>query len=126
MQKFVAKAAPGLYISSIVAAEIMGGARSVRDRKVIEDRVLGPFLRQGRIFAPSAAAWEALGRTLDLLREREGLQLSQVPRSFAFDVLLAYSCRENGVVLVTGNARDMARIRKAFAFEYVSPFPATA
>jgi predicted nucleic acid-binding protein len=126
MQKFVAKAAPGLYISSIVAAEIMGGARSVRDRKVIEDRVLGPFLRQGRIFAPSAAAWEALGRTLALLREREGLQLSQVPRSFAFDVLLAYSCRENGVVLVTGNARDMARIRKAFAFEYVSPFPATA
>jgi predicted nucleic acid-binding protein len=126
MQKFVAKAAPGLYISSIVAAEIMGGARSVRDRKVIEDRVLGPFLRQGRIFAPSAAAWEALGRTLSLLREREGLQLSQVPRSFAFDVLLAYSCRENGVVLVTGNARDMARIRKAFAFEYVSPFPATA
>ena len=87
MQEFVAKAAPGLYISSIVAAELLGGARSVRDRKVIEDRVLGPFMRHGRIFAPSAAAWDALGRTLAILREREGLQLSQVSRSFTFDVV---------------------------------------
>lgn len=125
MQEFVAKAAPGLFISSIVAAELVGGARSVRDRKVLEDRVLGPFMRHRRIFAPSATAWDALGRTLAILREREGLQLSQVPRSFAFDVLLAHSCRESGVVLVTGNARDMVRIRKAFAFDYVAPFPTT-
>jgi predicted nucleic acid-binding protein len=97
-----------------------------RDRKVLEDRVLGPFMRHGRIFAPGMAAWDALGSTLAFLRKSEGLQLSLVPRSFAFDVLLAYSCRENGAVLVTGNRRDMERIRRAFAFEYVAPFPTTA
>jgi hypothetical protein len=28
--------------------------------------------------------------------------------------------------LITGNTRDMKRIRKAFAFEYASPFPVVA
>ena len=54
------------------------------------------------------------------------MKLSQVPRSFAFDILLAYSCRENGIVLVTGNIRDMERISKAFSFEYTVPFPKTS
>lgn len=126
LQEFVSRAAPWLYVSSIVAAELLGGARSSRDRKVLEDRVLGPFMRHGRIFAPGMAAWDGLGRALAFLREREGLQLAEVPRSFAFDVLLAYSCRENGIVLVTGNIRDMKRIHRVFPFEYVAPFPAIA
>ena len=126
LQEFVARAAPGLHVSSIVAAELLGGARSAKDRKLLEDRVLGPFARHGRILTPSAAAWDALGRSLASLHEREGLQLAQVSRSFAFDVLLAYSCREQGVVLVSANARDMAQIRRVFAFEYVAPYPAPA
>ena len=126
LQEFAGRAAPGLYLSSIVAAELRGGARSARDRKVLEDRVLGPFARRDRLLTPSAAAWDALGRTIAALRDREGLQRSQVPRSFAFDVLLAYSCREQGVVLVTGNSRDMARIRRVFTFDYVAPYPDAA
>jgi predicted nucleic acid-binding protein len=126
LQNFAARAAPALYLSSVVAAEIRAGARSARDRKVLEDRVLGPFVRRARVLTPSAAAWDALGRTLAALREREGMQLAQVPRSFAFDVLLAYSCREQGVVLVTRNARDMARIRRVFAFDHVAPYPEAA
>jgi len=126
LQEFAGRTAPGLYLSSIVAAELRGGARSARDRKVLDDRVLGPFARRDRLLVPSAAAWDALGRTLAALRDREGLQLSQVPRSFAFDVLLAYSCREQGVVLVTGNTRDMTRIRRVFTFDYVTPYPEAA
>ncbi len=126
LQGFVARAAPGLYVSSVVAAELRGGARSARDRKVLEEKVLGPFARRDRMLTPSSEAWDALGRTLAALREREGLQLSQVPRSFAFDVLLAYSCREYGVVLVTANARDMTRIRRVFTFEFVAPYPEAA
>jgi predicted nucleic acid-binding protein len=123
LRRFAALAAPGLYLSSVVAAELRAGARSTRDRKVLEDKVLGPFARRERLLTPSASAWDALGRVLATLREREGLQLSQVPRSFAFDTLLAYSCREAGVVLVSANNRDMARIRRVFTFEYVAPYP---
>jgi hypothetical protein len=75
------------------------------------------------VVTPSVAAWDALGLTLATLREKEGLQLAQVPRSFAFDILLAYSCRQIGAVLVTGNALDMERIRRAFAFEHMAPYP---
>jgi predicted nucleic acid-binding protein len=126
LQEFAGRAAPGLYLSSIVAAELRGGARSVRDRKALEDRVFGPFARRDRLVTPSAAAWDALGRTVAVLRDREGLQLAQVPRSLAFDVLLAFSCREQGIVLVTGNTRDMARIRRVFTFAYVAPYPEVA
>lgn len=126
LQEFAGRAAPGLYLSSVVAAELRGGARSARERKQLEDRVLGPFARRDRLLTPGAAAWDVLGRTLASLRDREGLQLSQVQRSFAFDVLLASSCREQGVVLVTGNTRDMTRIRRVFTFEYVAPYPQAA
>ena len=44
-------------------------------------------------------------------------------RSFVFDILTAYSCREHGVVLVTGNVRDMLRIRRVFTFDHSMPYP---
>ena len=43
--------------------------------------------------------------------------------SFAFEILIAYSCREIGAVLVTRNVKDMDRIRHVFAFSYVEPYP---
>ena len=70
-------------------------------REKLEARVLGPFVRRGRLLTPSAAAWDVRGLTLATLEDREDLALGQVRRSFAFDILLAYSCRERGMVLVT-------------------------
>ncbi len=123
LARFTAWSAPGLFLSSVVAARLRAGARSPRDREKLEDTVLGPFVGRRRVLTPSAAAWDALGLTLATLRERGGLPLAQVRRGFAFDILLAYSCREGGALLVTRNARDMARIRRVFTFEYVAPYP---
>jgi predicted nucleic acid-binding protein len=123
LTRFSSWSAPGLFLSSVVASELRAGVASSRDRKKLEEDVLGPFMRRRRVLTPTAAAWDALGLTLATLREREGLQLSQVRRSFALDILLAYSCREGGAVLVTGNARDMKRIRLVFAFQYAAPYP---
>jgi predicted nucleic acid-binding protein len=39
------------------------------------------------------------------------------------DVLLALSCREAGMVLVTANVRDFARIAKAARFNFVDAWP---
>jgi predicted nucleic acid-binding protein len=64
-----------------------------------------------------------LGSTLSQLREEGALDFASMPRGFAFDVLIAFSCREAGVVLVTRNTRDMERIRSVFPFEFVAPFP---
>jgi hypothetical protein len=43
---------------------------------------------------PSSAAWEALGTTLARLVEDEDLVLADVRKSFMFDILVAWSCRE--------------------------------
>lgn len=121
--EFTSWAAPGLFLSSVVAAELRTGTRSASDRKKLEKEVLDPFVRRGRVLVPSGAAWDALGLTLATLRENEGSGPSAVRRSFAFDVLLAYSCRENGVTLVTRNEKDMIRIAKIFKFDHVLPYP---
>ena len=51
---------------------------------------------------------------------------SSVSRSFVNDVLLAMSCRETGIILVTKNLRDCARISAVRRFDYVAPWPIPA
>lgn len=123
LEAFTAREAPRLYLSAVVAAELRAGCRSSRDRRRLEEHLLAPFVRRGRILTPPEAAWNALGLTLSQLREEGSLDFASMPRGFAFDVLIAFSCREAGVVLVTRNTRDMERIRSVFQFEFVAPFP---
>ena len=123
LEAFTAREAPRLYLSSVVAAELRAGARSSRDRKHLDEQVLAPYFRRGRILTPSSAGWDALGLTLSRLRSEGSLDLATMPRGFVFDVLIAFSCREAGVVLITRNARDMERIRSVFRFEFVAPYP---
>lgn len=122
-EAFSARAAPGLFLSAVVAAELRAGARSAASRDALQKQVLGPYVRRGRVLTPSAAGWDALGTTLAALAEREGLDMRQVPRSFVFDVLVAHSCREAGAVLVSANRRDLERIARVFAFEFAAPYP---
>jgi predicted nucleic acid-binding protein len=121
--EFCARAAPGLYLSTVVAAELRAGAKDVRHRRVLERQVLAPYVRRGRVINPSAAAWEALGSTLADLAEDEGLVVREVPRSFIFDILIAWSCREIGAVLVSRNVKDLTRIAKVFRFDFAVPYP---
>lgn len=123
LEVFIAREAPRLYLSAVVAAELRAGCRSSRDRRRLEEHVLAPFVRRGRILTPSSAAWDALGLTLSQLREAGSLDPASITRGFVFDVLIAFSCRAAGIVLVTRNARDMERIRSVFQFEFVAPFP---
>jgi len=123
LEAFTVKEAPRLYLSAVVASELQAGARSSRDRKLLDEQVLAPFYRRGRILTPSVAAWDALGLTLSRLRAEGNLDLASLSRGFVFDVLIAFSCREAGVVLITRNTRDMERIRSVFRFEFVAPFP---
>src|SRR5437867_12211319 len=123
METFVQMAAPSLYLSTVVAAELRAGTTRVSDLRKLEKAVLKPYYRRGRVLNPSAAAWEALGKTLAWLVKHEGIALRTAPRSFIFDILLAYSCRELGAVLISGNERDLQRIRQVFTFDSAPPYP---
>jgi predicted nucleic acid-binding protein len=121
--EFCAWAAPGLYLSTVVAAELRAGAGSVKNRRTLERQILSPYIRRGRLVNPSPAAWETLGTTLATLVEAEGLVLREVRRSVVFDILIARSCREMGATLVSRNSADLLRIAKVFPFDYVAPYP---
>ena len=123
LDAFVQAAAPGLYLSTVVAAELRAGATGGSDMRKLEKAVLGPYYKRGRIINPSGAAWETLGKTLAWLVKNEGITLRTTPRSFILDILLAFSCREAGAVLISNNERDLQRIRRVFSFESTLPYP---
>jgi len=124
LQQFHRLFAPFEYLSVVVAQELRAGVRSPADRRRLERHVLAPFERTGRLLTPSTQAWHDSGDLLADLVRREGIELSRVSKSFGNDVLLALSCRESGVVLVTANTRDFARIARLAAFDFVAPWPA--
>ena len=121
--EFCARAAPRLYLSTVVAAELRAGAGNAKDRRTLDRHVLSPYLRRGRVVNPSPAAWDALGTTLAVLVEQDGLVLREVRRSFVFDILIARSCREIGATLVSRNSTDLFRIAKVISFDFVAPYP---
>jgi predicted nucleic acid-binding protein len=123
LDAFVQAAAPGLYLSTIVAAELRSSTTRPRDVRTLENVVFKPYYKRGRILNPSAAAWRILGKTLAWLVKNEGIRLQTTPRSFIFDILLAYSCRELGATLISCNERDLVLIRQVFAFESAPPYP---
>lgn len=120
---FCAWAAPALYLSTVVAAELRAGAGTAKDRRTLERQILSPYLRRGRLLNPSPAAWEALGTTLAALVEGEGLVLRDIRRSFVFDILIARSCRDIGATLVSRDSADLSRIANVFSFDFVPPYP---
>lgn len=126
IQRFHRISGPFEYLSSVVVQELRAGVVSPRAGRSLERHVLQPFRRRDRIFTPSATAWEQAGDILAALRNADGVDLKRMPHSFANDILLAASCRETGVVLVTENTRDFARIQKHIRFEFTGPWPDSA
>jgi len=115
--------APRLYLSLVVATELRASPLDPASRRRLEDEVLGPYYRRGRLLTPSRRSWEGLSEVLSTLWQKEGLLAEQTPRSFVFDVLVALSCREVGAILISRNAKDMARIARVVPIEYQPPFP---
>jgi predicted nucleic acid-binding protein len=126
LAEFCAWAAPRLYLSTVVAAELRAGAGTAATRRVLEREVLSPYIRRGRLLNPSAAAWEGLGTTLAALAAKDGLVLRDVRKSFVFDILVACSCRETGATLVSRNEADLSRIARVIPFRFVPPYPSAA
>ena len=117
---FLSAFAPFVWLSAVVAQELRAGVRG-RAATALESAIIAPFERRDRLVTPTYAAWLDSGRVLsDLVGSAEWTTL---PRSFVNDVLLALSCRESGVVLVTNNAKDFTRIASVRPFDFTTPWP---
>lgn len=98
------------YLSAVVAMELRVGARTPRAATDLQRIVLNPYETRGRVFAPSYSAFLTAGRLLATLRDHSA--------SLRSDALIAASCRESGITLVTKNSRDFERIRKVMPFQF--------
>jgi predicted nucleic acid-binding protein len=123
LERFFAAFAPVSYLSSIVLHELLVGVNGPEMGRRIDRKIAEPFRRRRRIVTPTHGSWAAAGDAIAGLAAEEGLDRRSLPRSFVNDVLLAASCRETGVTLVTENVRDFARIRRVLPFDFVPPWP---
>jgi predicted nucleic acid-binding protein len=113
--QFLTWALPSTSLSAVVSHELAAGATTARQRSLLEQQLVGPFERRGRVFAPSATAWKRAGQLLAQGRLSTPAALN--------DVLLALSCREAGVTLITRD-RDFRRLAGLVrGLAVAEPFP---
>ena len=113
---FLSWALPDTRLSAVVAHEVDAGVTSSRQRGLLDQQLVGPFERRHRVFAPSPASWRRAGQLI--------AQGHRAPTAAALnDLLLAVSCREGGITLVTRD-RDFRRlVRLVRGLAVVAPYP---
>jgi predicted nucleic acid-binding protein len=114
---------PFTYLHAVVAQELLLGAVDARRRRRTHEAYIAPFERRNRIITPSYQSWKRSGELIGALVQRQLIAPGQFGRSFVNDAILAASCREFGLTLVTANVRDFSRLRQVERFEFVSPWP---
>lgn len=115
--EFLEWALPSTLLSAVVLLEVEAGATTLRQRALLDQQLIGPFERRGRVFAPTPANWRRAGQLV-----AQGLRLATP--SGENDLLLALSCREAGMTLVTRD-RDFRRLARHIpGLALADPFPA--
>jgi len=110
------KDAPGIYFSSIVAQELLAGARSPAGRKRVEI-LFRPFGKVGRIVTPGHITKKAGGILAKVLHDRPDLK-GKLP-ALVNDCLLALCARSLGATLYTRNRDDFTLIQSRRSFSLV-------
>jgi predicted nucleic acid-binding protein len=123
LEQFYSVFTPATYLSSIVLHELLVGASTPVKARQVEEELARPLKSTGRIITPTHAAWESAGEVLSEMARDGKLDLRSMPKSLVNDVLLAASCREAGVTLITENVRDFERICHYIRLEYIEPWP---
>lgn len=118
--------APFEYLSSIVVQELRAGLLTPAAAKRFDDAVVDPFRRRGRLVTPSFSAWQTSGAVLSTLVAQDHLDLRRVSKRKVNDILLALSCREAGITVVTENLKDFERIDAIIPIDFVSAWPSTS
>ena len=101
---------PRTHFSSIVAQELLAGARTPRHERQA-GALYEPFERARRIVTPSHRVWKEAGTLAALARKQPRLR-SKLARGFLNDVLIALSARGIGASVVTRNGEDFRLIQR--------------
>jgi len=105
------------HLSAVVLMELLAGAFSTRDRRLIRDIIL-PFAKANRLITPTVSLYEEAGHVLRRLQRVHGYSM---PSAYGLvnDVLIALSARSIGASVITQNERDFAAIQSVRPFKLV-------
>ena len=107
-----------LWLSAVVLEELYAGA-SVDDHRSL-GRLERDFERAGRTLVPSLNDWANAGRMLARLAQRYGHE--QIGRSrLTNDALIAASAARQGILVLTANGRDFARLAEFCPLQWQVP-----
>ena len=123
LSRFSRVALPRTYLHAVVAQELLSGGIGDELRRDIHEAVVAPFERRRRLVTPSFRAWVRSGEAVAQLASQRIISPGGFAKSFLNDVLLAASCREHGLTLVTRNLADFERIRRVLEFDFSPPWP---
>lgn len=121
---FLERALPFTFMSAVVMQELTAGARTREQARELERSVFRPFERRGRVFAPATAAFVKSGRLLASLALQEGWEALYQNPSLQNDALLASSCRERGITLITNDTDFDRFVPFLTGWRHVAPWPA--
>ncbi len=116
--------APVTYMSAVVMQELRAGAITDASARALDKGIFEVFERRGRVAGPSVLSFKECGRILAALFRQDGVPFKERPRSLVNDILIALTCRENGMTLLTDDG-DFKIIRPFVrGFSFLAPWPA--
>jgi predicted nucleic acid-binding protein len=123
LNDFLQENTPRIHLHAVVLQELMLGARSQAHAREVHRAVGIPFEQVGRVVTPSRRAWRRAAELVAAMVERRSISRGGYTASFLNDVLIAASCREAEVTLITANTADFERIREVEPFGFAAPWP---
>jgi predicted nucleic acid-binding protein len=123
LEQFVYRESPRIHVHAVVVRELLVGARNTHHSREIHELYAAPWERRSRIVVPSYRSWRRSGELVAELVQRELISRGGYTPSFLNDVLIAASCREAGVTLITANTADFERIAQVEPFHFAPPWP---
>jgi predicted nucleic acid-binding protein len=124
LDAFLERNAPVTYMSAVVMQELRAGAITDASARALDKGIFEVFERRGRVAGPSVLSFKVCGRILTALFRQDGVPFKERPRSLVNDILIALTCRENGMTLLTDDG-DFKIIRPFVrGFSFLTPWPA--
>ena len=123
LKQFLARSLSSTWMSAVVMMELRSGARTPSQVAELESGLLEPFVRRGRVLVPTSRAFREAGRVMADLAIPARERPRRVPASFVTDILLAVSCRETGITLVTRDADFETIARHIPGLRFLPPWP---
>ena len=104
-------------LSAVVLMELLAGAFTARDRKLIHD-IAQQFTKANRMVTPTVSLYREAG---DVLRRLQRLRGYSMPSAHGIvnDVLIALSARSIGATVITQNERHFTAIQSLARFKLI-------